>query len=185
MSVTRSDLSLLRMVSGPMWWLLADAIVSDDGIRAAVQVRSGGNFGVGRGWGRYAVETHGIDVYRQQTGTVVTVMWATIRDLRSQTTAGALGRLAAASRLAKSGPRYRIETWPPHLRPESLDPSLTEREVADQRRAIGERWEREVHQPYLAHRQAAADALAAAFDEVLRTDEPMDILEILASWEAA
>lgn len=185
MSAARSDLSLLRMVSGPMWWLLADAIVSDDGIRAAIQVRSGGNFGVGRGLGRYAVETHGIDVYRQQTGTVVTVTWATVRDLRSKTSAGALDRLAAASRLAKSGPRYRIEMWPPHLRPDSLDPSLTEQQVADERRAIHEQWDIEVHQPYLTHRRAATDALAAAFDEVLRTDEPMDLLEILAAGDAA
>lgn len=185
MSVTGADMSLLRMVAGPMWWLLADAIVSDDGIQAAIQIRSGGNFGSGRGWGRYAVETHGIDIYRQQTGAVVTVTWATIRDLRDQTAPSALDRLAAASRLAKGGPRYRVMTLPLHLRPESLDPSLTAQEVADQRAAVREQWDREIYQPFLAHRRAASDALAAAFDDVLRTDEPMDLLEILAAGDAA
>lgn len=185
MSATRADRALLRMVCGSSWWLMADAIGSDDGIRFAIQGRPGGNFGSGSMWGRYVVEPHGIDIYQQSTGVTATVTWTAVRDIRRSATSAALDRLAAASRLAKSGPRYTIPHWPVPLRPESLDPTLTPEQIAEQRAAVDERWEREVHAPFLAARKTASDALAAAFDEVLADSEPMDLLEIMAAAGAA
>jgi hypothetical protein len=163
--------ALLRLVAGPMWWVLADAICSDAGIDTAVRGRSGGSFGVGRAWGRYAVEPHGIDIYRQATGDTVTVTWGQVRGIRRAASPTVLGELAAASALVKSGPTWRLPVLPYHLRPEGRDPAMTDSALRAARDAVHARWKTEVDDPFQAWRHESQARLAAAFTAVL-VDEP-------------
>lgn len=172
-----SGIDVLRAIAPGMWWTLADAIVSDRGIRTCVSLRSGGSCEFRGQWATYFVEPHGIDV--RQRGAVETATWDDVRGVRARCTPDVLAALIEASLLCKTGPEYRVPTLPVHLRPEGRDLSdLDDDAWRAAQIAEHERWRAEVYVPFWAHRRAAEAALTAAIDRALVED--MDLLDILA-----
>jgi hypothetical protein len=184
----QADRDLLRLVAPQHGRALAAVIASEEGVTKYVALGFGGSFGSGSTWGTFSMEKDGLHIYQQGDGSRRTVPWSVIREVRSSTPQAMLAELVGVEHLYTQGPRYRLHTLPVHLRPESPERDrLTREQWTAACAEVEAAWRREVFVPFWEHRSRAdarcRTALVAVLDPA--TDEPGDLLDMLAALEGA